>query len=71
MANKDEHELSSDTESVRHKFVDRIFHWTAGVLILILLLSASVLTVLKLHLPHRNHVGSPQKTNSSERFLLA
>ena len=40
MANKDEHELSSDTESVRHKFVDRIFHWTAGVLILILLLSA-------------------------------
>ena len=40
MANKDEHQLSSDKESVRHKFVDRIFHWTAGVLILILLLSA-------------------------------
>ena len=40
MANKDEHQLSSDKESVRHKFVDRIFHWAAGVLILILLLSA-------------------------------
>ena len=40
MANKEEHQLSSDKESVRHKFVDRIFHWAAGVLILILLLSA-------------------------------